>query len=345
MSKNKKSFGFIAVLIAVIIIGAVASFGKKDIVVVPSNKVMLAEVAKPVVLKTSIMELVNAYSSNKINADKVYKDKSIQITGKIKNVDIKLEKMYITFLPEGSSKQEIVIVDIPAKPVTNTTIKPVVAPIKTVVAAQVVKPVAKTIAPVVVPTKLNINVSLDKTDLSLKVGETSKLIETIKIVNENNKNVTWSVTNGNDTVSVSDLGVITAIGTGTATVRATSVNDTTKYADCEVSVVKADAVWVDFEPKFTNLTNKSWTITFNKAINPASVNNQNVYVTSDENGQNIIPNVEVKLSENAEQIIVNYDNKELWEMGKTYYVFLTKDIQAVDRGVLVNPIKIKFTIQ
>ena len=101
----------------------------------------------------------------------------------------------------------------------------------------------------------------------------------------------------------------------------------------------------DFEPKFTDLTNKSWTITFNKAINPASVNNQNVYVTSDENGQNIIPNVEVKLAEDAKQIIVNYDNKELWEMSKTYYLFLTKDILAVDRGALVDRIKMKFTIQ
>ena len=101
----------------------------------------------------------------------------------------------------------------------------------------------------------------------------------------------------------------------------------------------------DFEPKFTDLTNKSWTITFNKAINPASVNNQNVYVTSDENGQNIVSNVEVKLAEDAKQIIVNYDNKELWEVGKTYYLIITKDILAEDGGVLVDPIKMKFTIQ
>ena len=359
MIKNKTRFGFITVLLAIIIIGAVALSRKDDIVIVPARKItVLAEVQKPVALKTSIADIVNAYTSNKLNADKIYKDKSIQITGFIKNVDIKLGKMYITFLPEGSSKQEIVIVDIPTKPVTATSLQtkstPVVAtksvtPIKTVAAAP--KPIIKAIVPVVkptvvVPAKPVITVDLDKTDLTLKIGETTKLIDTVKFFNENNRDVTWSVIGGNDVASVSNIGVITAIGTGTATVRATSVNDVTKYADCAVSVAKPEAIWIDYsKPKTTNLTNKSWDINFNKEIKPASVNNKSVYVATDYEGLNIVPNVEVKLSSDAKQIVVNYDNKELWEMGKTYYIFLTKDIQAEDRGVLVNSIRMKFTLQ
>src|SRR5690606_7133925 len=48
--------------------------------------------------------------------------------------------------------------------------------------------------------------------------------------------VTWSVEEGTEFVSVDENGLVTAIANGTATVRATSVEDETKYGEIEVVV-------------------------------------------------------------------------------------------------------------
>lgn len=51
-----------------------------------------------------------------------------------------------------------------------------------------------------------------------------------------NQNVTWSVPSGSEFVSVNASGTVTAVANGTATVRATSVADATKFGEIEITV-------------------------------------------------------------------------------------------------------------
>lgn len=75
------------------------------------------------------------------------------------------------------------------------------------------------------------NISAEITD----ENGTLQLIATIT-PSEANQAVTWSVEEGTEIVSVDENGLLTAIANGTATVRATSVEDETKYGEIEVVV-------------------------------------------------------------------------------------------------------------
>jgi len=87
------------------------------------------------------------------------------------------------------------------------------------------------------------SVSLNKTTLTLKMGETTTetLIATVLPDNAMNKNVTWSVINADPAGCVtvnSATGLVTALQAGTATVRVTTV-DGGKTVDCTVTVQAA----------------------------------------------------------------------------------------------------------
>lgn len=88
-------------------------------------------------------------------------------------------------------------------------------------------------------TKVNSNevtsIVLNKSSLTLTIGQTEQLIADVSSSDGRNKDVTWIVTSGNEIVSVED-GLVTALGAGTAIVRVTSVADNTKYAECIVLV-------------------------------------------------------------------------------------------------------------
>lgn len=51
-----------------------------------------------------------------------------------------------------------------------------------------------------------------------------------------NQEVTWSIASGAAFVSLNNEGIVTAIANGTATVRATSVSDTTKFGEIQITV-------------------------------------------------------------------------------------------------------------
>jgi len=77
-------------------------------------------------------------------------------------------------------------------------------------------------------------ISLDKSNLSLTVGETSRLKAAITPDNATNQMFTW-LSGNNDTVMVDSKGKIIAIKTGTVTVTATT-QDGAFTADCVVTV-------------------------------------------------------------------------------------------------------------
>ena len=81
------------------------------------------------------------------------------------------------------------------------------------------------------------SVSLDKTSLELTEGGTGTLIATVEPSNATNKNVTWE--SSNTSVATVNNGEVTAVSAGTATITATTV-DQSKTATCEVTVKPAE---------------------------------------------------------------------------------------------------------
>ena len=100
-------------------------------------------------------------------------------------------------------------------------------------------------------------VTVSPTTMTLNLqGTTSGTITpTVNASGGADETVTWSVLNDNptDCVSVSDAGVVTAEAEGTATVRATSTFDGTKYADCAVTVLDEPVVTFELVTSATDL--------------------------------------------------------------------------------------------
>ena len=85
------------------------------------------------------------------------------------------------------------------------------------------------------PTPVSVSgVTLDKTTLTIEMGQTATLIATVSPENTADKSVTWS-NDKTDIATVKD-GVVTAVAVGTATITVTSVADATKKATCTVTV-------------------------------------------------------------------------------------------------------------
>ena len=79
------------------------------------------------------------------------------------------------------------------------------------------------------------SVTLDKTSLTLDVGDTETLTATVKPDNATNKAVTWSTSNKN-VATVDQNGNVKAVGAGTATITAAASDGSGKTATCEVTV-------------------------------------------------------------------------------------------------------------
>jgi len=81
------------------------------------------------------------------------------------------------------------------------------------------------------------SVTLDKTNITLEVGETADLTATVHPGDATNKVVTWA--SSNPTIATAVLGKITAIKVGTATITVTT-SDGGYTAECVVTVTEPD---------------------------------------------------------------------------------------------------------
>lgn len=95
------------------------------------------------------------------------------------------------------------------------------------------------------PTEVSVtSVSLNKSTLDIKVGETATLTATINPTNATNKNVTWESDN-TQIATVDTVGKVTAIKEGTAKITV-KTKDGNYTATCIVTVSKNDGiVWTD----------------------------------------------------------------------------------------------------
>ena len=80
------------------------------------------------------------------------------------------------------------------------------------------------------------SVTVTPNTLDLYKGNTAQLIAKVLPLTVSDRSVTWSSTN-NSVATVDQNGKVTAVASGTATIRATSNADSTKYGECVVNVV------------------------------------------------------------------------------------------------------------
>ncbi|MGM9873875.1 MAG: Ig-like domain-containing protein [Bacilli bacterium] len=79
------------------------------------------------------------------------------------------------------------------------------------------------------------SVSINSTSVTLDIGQTYQLNAAVSPLTVSDLTIDWS-SSDNDVATVNDSGRVTAVGAGTATVKAASHLDPTKYAECTVTV-------------------------------------------------------------------------------------------------------------
>ena len=91
------------------------------------------------------------------------------------------------------------------------------------------------------------SVTVTPNTLDLYRGDTANLTAKVAPLTATDRSVTWSSSN-TSVATVSDVGVVTAVAAGTATIRATSNADSTKFGECAVTVTAINkelsaAIW------------------------------------------------------------------------------------------------------
>ncbi|MFP5439501.1 MAG: GEVED domain-containing protein [Bacteroidia bacterium] len=91
------------------------------------------------------------------------------------------------------------------------------------------------LAPQIIPvTSVTINVQ-DNADPDITILNGTLQLTAAVLPSNANQNVTWSVTSGSESGTVSTTGLVTATANGSITVRATSIEDTTKFTEIVVN--------------------------------------------------------------------------------------------------------------
>ena len=191
------------------------------------------------------------------------------------------------------------------KPTTEPTTKPTTNPEPTTkpttksestTATTTKKPTTEkpTTAPSPQPSKDNktvkvTKITLDKTSIILKVGESSQIRATVKPVNATNSGVIWSSSDISK-VSVQSNGKISALGEGTATITVTARDGSGVNAKCKVTVTKKSSASNVGKPKQTDIR-KTAKVTYRTLVNKK---NRAIYT-----GKAIAPKLTVKVNGRA----------------------------------------------
>ena len=122
------------------------------------------------------------------------------------------------------------------------------------------------------------NISLSKSSISLRMGESYKLTATIYPENATSKEVVWKSSNEN-IVAISNTGVVTALEEGATTIVATTVDGSNLSAICDVVVqpTLAESLILDKSELTLNVTEKIMLVA---TISPTSIPNKELRWTS-----------------------------------------------------------------
>lgn len=107
-----------------------------------------------------------------------------------------------------------------------------------------------------------ITISAADSATSLIKGKTLQLSAAVTPINVTNKNVTWSVTNGTGSATISSTGLLTGVANGTVTVNATAKDGSGKIGTLNLTVLDAAAGTIATSASITaGTTNPSFRIT------------------------------------------------------------------------------------
>ena len=134
---------------------------------------------------------------------------------------------------------------------------------------------------VTVPSVAVTGVTLNKTSTTITVGNTEQLTATVAPSNATNKNVTWSSLQP-QFATVDEAGIVTAIATGTATIRVTTA-DGGRTANCTVTVPTVTPTSVSLNHKTLTLTVGATDTSLVATVLPANAANKNVSWSSSSN--------------------------------------------------------------
>lgn len=129
------------------------------------------------------------------------------------------------------------------------------------------------------------SITINKTSLSLNVGDSETLIATVLPANSSNKDITWSSSNTN--IAIVENGKITAKNVGSAIITATTV-DGNKKVTCNIEVLEKKVITNNTTGNINN-TNINTANVINTTNNKNNANNSTIKNT-DNNTKNTIDN-------------------------------------------------------
>ena len=123
-----------------------------------------------------------------------------------------------------------------------------------------------------------ITITNPSAQLSVEQGYEVQLTYEILPQSSANKEVTWSIIDGSDKISLSSIGVVKALLPGTAHVKA-QVNGGAAFATAEISVIQAGNPIVSIDESFV-VVEKESSVTVNTSVAPLFHKDKEVLVTS-----------------------------------------------------------------
>lgn len=125
------------------------------------------------------------------------------------------------------------------------------------------------------------NVSLNRSSVTLKEGDTQQLVATVYPTNATNRHVNWSSSN-TTVATVSNGGLITAKSAGTATITCRAADGSGKYATCKVTVEPYKVYVTSISLNKTSATlDKGASVQLSASVSPSTATDKSVRWTSD----------------------------------------------------------------
>ena len=121
-----------------------------------------------------------------------------------------------------------------------------------------------------------VSISIDKTSIQLKVGETVTLSAMVNPSNASDKTVTWS--SSDVSIASVDDGIVKALKIGTATIKAKAGD---KTATCSITIVPTEVSSITLDKSSASLE-VGETVTLSATVNPSDATDKTVtWTTSD----------------------------------------------------------------
>ena len=185
-------------------------------------------------------------------------------------------------------------------------------------------------------------VNLDKSTLSLTVNEAPcTLTANVQPTYASNQSVIWSSSEPN--VVTVQGGLVTPVGSGKSIITVMTT-DGNKTASCIVIVTPSKGEtgqWDERQAEQSVAKDKTWRVKFSKAVDPESINRQNIMVL-DSNNEPV--KIDVKADVENDKIIL-VTPKDSYKAGERYRLYLGAGLDSSTGKSLSKGILFRFTVE